>query len=356
MAEKEYQRLTRARLRRTGALAAFATRSSLWLAKDHLLGVDSSGGYAEEYKRFYFRDIQAVTLRKTSRRLWFNIVLGGFALVFLIITFAVVSPPGNWDSGEMAGAIFLLGMVSFFGLLMLINTLKGPGCVCHLRTAVQTEAMPSLNRLGRARKVLNRIRPLIEAAQGSLSPEEIASNLANPHLQNAPPVIGRYKAVPVAVPPRYYGGTAHLVLFWLLLADVPLTAVSIVYDSDWTDLASVLLLLVTVGYAITSLVKQRNTTLPAALKRLSWMVLAWDALMVVTAIVYGIVLVISNPEALDRSLSALDDPVVLVMTVITTTGTAVLGFVGLVLLRRFRAASLMPVPEAPVAGGGQSGD
>ena len=358
MAEKEYQRLTWARLRRTGALAAFATRSSLWLAKDHLLCIDSSGGYAEEYKRFYFRDIQAIVLRQTRRRLWVNVVFGTLAALFLGITIltAPAGSPAQWSADELVGGTFLASITLFLGGLTVINTLKGPGCTCYVRTAVQTEVMPSLNRLGRARKVLNRIRPLIEAAQGSLSPEEIASNLANPHLQNAPPVIGRYKAAPVTVPPRYYAGAAHLVLFWLLLADVPLTAVSILYDSDWMDLASVLLLLVTVAYAITSMVKQRNTTLPAALKRLPWMVLGWAALMVVTAIVYGIVLVINNPEALDRSLSALDDPVVLVMTVISTTGTAALGFAGLVLLRRFRAASLMPVPEPPVADGGQSGD
>ena len=62
MAEKEYQRLTRARLRRAGFFTAVATRSSLWLGKDHLLCIDSNG-YGEDYKRFYFRDIQTITLR-----------------------------------------------------------------------------------------------------------------------------------------------------------------------------------------------------------------------------------------------------------------------------------------------------
>jgi hypothetical protein len=127
---------------------------------------------------------------------------------------------------------------------------------------VQTETLPSLNRLRRGRKVLDRIRPLIEEAQGAtLSPEEVASNLLSPVAPDAPPVIARYKAAPAAAPPRYYSGKAHLVLFWLLLADVPLTAVSFVYESTWTDVVSILLLLVTIGYAIASLVKQRKTTL-----------------------------------------------------------------------------------------------
>ena len=73
MPEKEYHRLTRARPRSAFAVA-FISRSSLWLGRDHLLCVDSSG-YTETYKRFYFRDIQAVTIVATKRRTVFNGVL-----------------------------------------------------------------------------------------------------------------------------------------------------------------------------------------------------------------------------------------------------------------------------------------
>jgi hypothetical protein len=40
---------------------------SLWLGEDHLLCVDSNG-YAETYKRFYFRDVQAITDSAQTRR------------------------------------------------------------------------------------------------------------------------------------------------------------------------------------------------------------------------------------------------------------------------------------------------
>jgi len=347
MAEKDYQRLTWARLRRMGAFTAFAARSSLWLGKDHLLGVDSTG-YAEEYKRFYFRDIQAVTLVATKRRMIWNWVLG-VPLAGCVGAWGVdlVATQSMGTAGMIVGAVVTL----LLALPLLINNLSGPSCACHLRTAVQSEMLPSLNRLRRARRVLNRIRPLIEAAQGRLSPEEIASSLANPTAPDAPPVIARFRAAPAAVPSRHYSGTAHLVLFWILLADVPLTALSVVYDSTWMDVVSVLLLLVTVACIIISLVKQHNTTLPAALKRLPWMVLGWTALMVVTALAYGMVLVINDPDAVDRNLSPLENPAVLVMTVIGTTVSAALGIVGLRLLRKFRASSLAPAPEPPPTGG-----
>ncbi len=55
-----------------------------------------------------------------------------------------------------AGICFLLAAASF---------LRGPTCRCTLSTAVQTQDLPSLNRVRTARKVLARIRPFIEAAQ-----------------------------------------------------------------------------------------------------------------------------------------------------------------------------------------------
>jgi len=173
MAEREYQRLTRARLRRAGVFTAVATRSSLWLGKDHLLCIDSTG-YGEDYKRFYFRDIQAVTLVATKRRWIWNWVLGAptaLCVIWWSIHFASASsvPPGD--------VILASGMIAFFALPLLINNLLGPSCACQLRTAVQTEDLPSLSRLRRSRKVMDRLRPLIAAAQGQLAPEEIPARM-----------------------------------------------------------------------------------------------------------------------------------------------------------------------------------
>jgi hypothetical protein len=173
MAEESYRRLTRARIRRQGLVTAFATRSSLWLGKDHLLSVDSTG-YTEDYKRFYFRDIQAVTWARTKRRLIWNCVLApptalcGFGWTYDLLSRSALEP---W-------AIVLGFLVtSIFAVPLLLNNLLGPTCVCQLRTAVQTEQLPSLSRMRRVRRVLDRIRPLIAAAQGQLAPEEIPERM-----------------------------------------------------------------------------------------------------------------------------------------------------------------------------------
>jgi hypothetical protein len=175
MAKTEYQRLARARARSSFAVA-FMSRTSLWLGSDHLLFVDSSG-YTETYKRFYFRDIQAITTQQTDRgRVW-SIVLGIafiFSLFFILFTQPKGSPSG-WSGGEMAGEILLGSLMGVIVLFLLINFFLSPTCKTFLRTAVQIEELPSLCRVRQTRKVLEKIRPLIATAQGGeLSPETIS--------------------------------------------------------------------------------------------------------------------------------------------------------------------------------------
>jgi hypothetical protein len=167
--EKEYQRLPPllSRRRKQGLISVTTTRSRLWLGSDHLLCVDSIW-YSEDYKRFYFRDIQAIVIRRTDKGRIVNAVFGVLAVPPLI---AALTTSGGW-------LVFWFIVAAFFLLLLLLNTLYGPTCVTHLRTAVQTEELASLGRLPRARKVLARLRPLIAQAQGELNPAEIPARMA----------------------------------------------------------------------------------------------------------------------------------------------------------------------------------
>jgi hypothetical protein len=164
MATTEYQRLTSSRARSSFAVA-FMARTSLWLGADHLLFVESNG-YTEAYKRFYFRDIQALVVQKTQKAAIINAVLA-IPLV-LILPFAL-------GTQALGLKIFLFSLAGLFALILLVNLLLGRTCRCFLRTAVQIEQLPPLDRLGRAQKVFARLRPLIAAAQGGeLSPETIS--------------------------------------------------------------------------------------------------------------------------------------------------------------------------------------
>ena len=166
MAEIRYQRLTRARSR-GGFAIAYQIRSSLWLGPDHLLGVDTAG-YTENYKRFYFADIQAITIRETNRRSVWNGVLGVPAGICLVGFLVSATPPLNLPASIIWGIFTALFLTPF-----LINNILGTTCVGQLRTGVQIEELPSLARVGQARRVLATIRPLIAGAQGGPIPPEV---------------------------------------------------------------------------------------------------------------------------------------------------------------------------------------
>ena len=139
--------------------------TSLYAGPDHLLQVTSTG-YRESYRRFYFRDIQSITMRESASGKVMNGIYGGLMLLCLIAT--------------LQGGAFLIGWsipAGIFLLLLIINLLRGPTCVSQIQTAVQLRKLGSLKRLRQARKFLDQLRPEIEAAQGALPPGEIVRRL-----------------------------------------------------------------------------------------------------------------------------------------------------------------------------------
>lgn len=190
MPKVEYQRLTRSRPR-GGFSVAVASRTSLWLGTDHLLFVDSNG-YTETYKRFYFRDIQALMVHRTQTFTIVNIVFSIPIVLFLASALA---------THTTGLKIFLFCMAGFFAFIVLINLWRGQTCRSFLRTAVQTEQLPPLSRVRRVQKTFNRIRPLIVAAQGGeLTPEMIAS-LIREQIQTSAPESEGISQNP-GIPPR----------------------------------------------------------------------------------------------------------------------------------------------------------
>jgi hypothetical protein len=146
----------------TGALE----RVKLYLGPDHLLMVSSSG-YTENYKRFYFRDIQAITLCKSLRGQVWNGIWGFMAFVAAIIALQVTG----------VALVIWSVIAGVFLLLLGINVGAGSTCVCRIQTAVQTRTLTSLNRVRSARKVLAQLRALIETSQDPISNEELALRL-----------------------------------------------------------------------------------------------------------------------------------------------------------------------------------
>jgi hypothetical protein len=170
MTESTYQRLTRDRIPRQFAVVT-ASRISLWLGNDHLLLVESNG-FTETYKRFYFRDIQAITVQETTRRTVWNAVLA-VPIAICLIGILVSSLPAANVAAMITWSIFAVILAVPFT----VNNIRGTACACKLRTAVQTEDLGSVSRVRQAQKVLEKIRPLIAGAQGQLTAAEVSAHM-----------------------------------------------------------------------------------------------------------------------------------------------------------------------------------
>ncbi|HWC98271.1 MAG TPA: hypothetical protein VG456_16040 [Candidatus Sulfopaludibacter sp.] len=131
--------------------------ASLWLGEGYLLSVKSMR-FREDYKRFYFRDVQAIAVAKAPR---FHIstrslLLGAVWLIAYGVA-SVVHSRHTWILWTVAAALVAAWVVvsGFFS------------CRCRLYTAVSREELPSVYRTWTARKFLDKLTPHITEVQGA---------------------------------------------------------------------------------------------------------------------------------------------------------------------------------------------
>ncbi|HUN56049.1 MAG TPA: hypothetical protein VMU29_12935 [Smithella sp.] len=153
MREKEYKKLPGRGPKHISFFDVSRIWVKLWLGKDHLLCIYYTGA-TEDYKRFYYEDIQAIMIRKTIRFLVWNIVF-----FFLLLVCAIL----GYKFKFMALPCYVAAL--FIIIFFLINLAMGPTCVCHLYTMVSEEELYSLRRLSTAKKVIDIITPLIQEKQ-----------------------------------------------------------------------------------------------------------------------------------------------------------------------------------------------
>ena len=158
---------------------------SLYAAADHLL-LRVSSGFVETYRRFYFVDIEAITVRTTVRGIFWNIALG--LALFVAVLVILLKPSPHIVSGFFA---------AIFGFLLTLNIALGKTCATQLQTRVQKRALP-IRRLRKALRVVDQLSTKIQIAQAEMAlatPEQtqaaaIASVSQIPTLSGPPPLPG----------------------------------------------------------------------------------------------------------------------------------------------------------------------
>jgi hypothetical protein len=238
-----------------------AGRYRLYLAADHLLHVHEEY-LAERYQRFYFADIQAISFQRTQTREVITLVH-----LLVMIALALVLGAMLMYKAPLPPTVFFAGLLGALLLSVILNHLRGQSCVCTLQTAVGTEQLYAVNRFRSAQRVLARIQPLIEAAQGQFNPAE---------LPELPPVLAPPVAQPPPVPlvrtPKHCAGRAHWALAALLAVDL-FASLAELYQQMTGALETVyslLMLFGLLGALIAALVTQAHSDLPGRVKLLTW--------------------------------------------------------------------------------------
>jgi hypothetical protein len=323
--EKIYKRLP-------GKGKKFSGSHTLWAGPDHLLSVCSST-IQEDYRRFYYRDIESIIIRKTGMGKIQNIMIFFFAGLFTLFA---------WQfSGIWTG--FHLLMSGLFWLLLVFNLLRGPTVQCHLATAVQSERLVSLHRLRTARKTIEKIKLLIENVQGPLWPEL---------LKNQPPKRSTSQAGLRVKTLRHESGNSHRILFILLIIDGLVTAADLFLDHIALTLSGNLIFLITGVFVIISLVRQSGSDIWRGARSITWATLGYFCLGIIFGYVALFLMIIKNPAntgnhweliKLFASVSALDSMALTVLYSISVCSALGLGAAGLFSLMGNRS---MPAPTA----------
>jgi hypothetical protein len=298
---------------------------TLYQGKDHLLHIFSRFG-GEDYKRFYFSDIQAIITRKTILGKVQNIILGCFMLMFLVPVFFF---DGGWS-------VFYAVVSSAMGVLLLINFFRGPTCDAKLLTAVQTEKLHSLRRLKTACRVMDLLQACIQPVQGTLKPEDLNKMQVRPVDRHTPSRAGTISTVSET-------GRIHLILFGLLLVDGVLSAMEFfIAHVVPTVLGSVAGLCLGIC-VILALVKQHASSLSGSLRALTWTCLGLVCAKFALGYIVGIVFAMRNPgmaynqwEVIKSvaNLSPWESPLKMSHNIMAICGALFLGVPGLVILRR----------------------
>ncbi len=146
---------------------AMIMRCALWLGDDHLLSVKSTG-YTEEYVRIYFKDLKGIVSQRTKTWMLLNILLG---IIIALFGIGILNTSDIFSPGTIA--LFIFGTP--FLVAFLVNLLKGPTCKTNLLTPLGLVDIPALQRSRKVTRLIQELRPLVAAQQGSMLRSELLS-------------------------------------------------------------------------------------------------------------------------------------------------------------------------------------
>ena len=142
-----------------GHRRGFLFGSSVWLGEDHLLLVKSSR-FQEEYRRFYFRDIQAIVSADAPR---YHISTRA-ALIGVVWSGALAAA----IAGGREAPVWIAGFIGIALACVWMYLSGARSCRCRIYTAVSSEELPSIYREWTARRFVETVSPYVTQVQGAI--------------------------------------------------------------------------------------------------------------------------------------------------------------------------------------------
>jgi len=312
----------------------------LWLGGDHLLQVHSRLG-VEQYRRFYFSDIQSLVTRKTVAGKIYNALL---AIITLILSMPALKLGGGSSLFFYAGAVFFL-------VILVINWLMGPTCRTHVRTAVQQEVLPSLYRLKTAQRVLSRLRPVIQAKQGVVTRDQLVQGLSAGRMKPLRPEAGAklksQGSARTAATPRTRG-RVHVLVAVLLAARALSGAGEFFINHMAMTIFEMALFVALAIAAIVFLVRQYDPPRHIGMLTAAWSTVAYIGLSAVSGYAMFIGMAFRQPGAMHNqwkqielmaNISPMDNPVLMGLQLFSVVFAATLAVTILLVSNSLPASS-----------------
>ncbi|MDY6791708.1 MAG: hypothetical protein SWH54_10625 [Thermodesulfobacteriota bacterium] len=300
----------------------------LWMGHDHLLYIFSRFGI-EDYKRFYYKDIQAVITRKTVTGIIQNLILSIFCILF---SFLALYLKGDWP-------VLNWGIAGLMAIFLVINWIRGPTCVSHLQTAVQTEKLHSLYRLKTAKKIMSRLRQVVEKSQGKLARGDIGEE----ELKTSTAIRPSVGNDTIDLSTRQIGMKVHRILFAILILDGLVTYLDFFYNHVTITLMETIIAMAACIMVIMALVRQHRSNLKSSMRMITWAAFSYLCLNIVIGYIFYFVVIFRHPEMshsqweLIKAMSRMspgDSFMLMAFYIFSICSSLILGLSGLIISRR----------------------
>jgi hypothetical protein len=312
--------------RRLPGRSGLLIRHSLWMQSDHLLRVRANP-FSQQYRRYYFADIQALVLTElpgTAAFYWYAAAIS----LFLIGGLLAYSRHPGW-------AIFC----TVAALLSFCLGWRVPNCSCYLKTSVSTDKLPAIRSLRAGLRAVAMMTSEIEKVQGPLSRETLDAHAPDTFVSSTN----------ASLQISHSSGVLHRILFALMIAHATMSAILWMIGSNSTPLsiisgmfsAAVLLL------AILAAFKQHRSDMAQSVGWVVYSTLAFYVLDMIASFAVSISIslkLVAKGVKPGDTQALMNHPAIRILRVADLTWFLVLGCLGLVLLWLHQRSTHTPPP------------